>query len=158
MRRFVAFHSRSSYHSDEEHETIEVTMDRQNTGFLKGLIIGAIAGGAVGALVALLYAPKSGRELRADIREKADDFMGNAEEYLSRAKESAGQMVSEAKRRSEDLITDAKRKADTLLVDADKIISDARTKAAPIVEEGSRIKNAVKAGMDAYKEERRRSS
>jgi gas vesicle protein len=136
----------------------EVIMDRQNSGLLKGLVIGVIAGGAVGALIALLYAPKSGKELRADIKEKADDFMGTAEEYLTKAKESAGQMVSEAKRRSEDLISDAKRKADSLLVDADKIISDARTKSSPIVEEGTRIKNAVKAGMDAYKDERRRSS
>jgi gas vesicle protein len=136
----------------------EVTMERQDIGFLKGLAIGAIAGGAAGALLALLYAPKSGKELRADLKDKADDFMGSAEEYLAKAKENAGQMVSDAKRRSDNLISDAKKKADSLLVDADKIISDARTKAAPIVEEGTRLKNAVKAGMDAYKDERRRSS
>ena len=33
----------------------------QNNGLLKGLVIGVLAGGAVGALIALLYAPKSGR-------------------------------------------------------------------------------------------------
>jgi gas vesicle protein len=124
---------------------------------LKGLIVGLLAGGAVGALVALLYAPKSGRELRADIKEKADDFMEGAEEYISAAKSRAGEIVSEAKKRSDQLITDAKRKADSLLEDADKIISNARDKAAPVVEEGSRIKSAVKAGLDAYKDERRRS-
>ena len=63
----------------------------------------------------------------------------------------------EAKKRSDQLITDAKRKADSLLEDADKIISDARQKTGPIVEEGARVKNAVKAGVDAFKEERRRS-
>jgi gas vesicle protein len=124
---------------------------------LKGLIIGVLAGGAVGALIALLYAPKSGRELRADIKEKADDLMEGAEEYISAAKSKAGEIVSEAKKRSDQLITDAKRKADSLLEDADKIISNARSKAAPVVEEGSRIKSAVKAGLDAYKDERRRS-
>jgi len=129
----------------------------QNSGMLKGLVIGVLAGGAIGALVALLYAPKSGRELRADIKEKADDFIEGTEEYLSAAKSRAGEIVSEAKKRSDQLITDAKKKADSLLVDADKIISDARTKAAPVVEEGARIKNAVKAGFDAYKDERRRS-
>jgi gas vesicle protein len=123
---------------------------------VKGLVIGVLAGGAVGALIALLYAPKSGRELRADIKEKADDFMDGAEEYLSAAKSRAGEIVSEAKKRSDQLITDAKRKADTLIEDADKIISDARTKAGPVVEEGARLKNAVKAGLDAYKDERRR--
>lgn len=128
-----------------------------NNGLLKGLIIGVLAGGAVGALIALLYAPKSGRELRADIKEKADDFMEGAEEYISAAKSRAGEIVSEAKKRSEQLITDAKHKADSLLEDADKLIANARSKVGPVVEEGSRIKNAVKAGLDAYKDERRRS-
>jgi cell division septum initiation protein DivIVA len=129
-----------------------------NSGMLKGLIIGVLAGGALGALVALLFAPKSGRELRADIKGKADDLMEGAEEALNAAKSRAGEMVSEAKKRSDQLVTDAKRKADSLLEDADKIISDARMKAAPVAEEGARLKNAVKAGLDAYrKEERRRS-
>jgi gas vesicle protein len=129
----------------------------QMKSMAKGLIIGLFAGGAIGAALALLYAPKSGRELRADIKDKADDLIGGAEEYLHAAKERAGEIVSEAKKRSDQLITDAKKKADTLLVDADKIISDARHKAGPVVEEGARIKNAVKAGFDAYKDERRRS-
>jgi gas vesicle protein len=129
----------------------------QNNGMLKGLIIGVLAGGAVGALIALLYAPKSGRELRADIKERADDFMEGTEEYVAAAKSRAGEIVSEAKKRSDELITDAKRKAGTLIEDADKIISGARGKTAVVAEEGQKIKNAVKAGFDAYKDERRRS-
>ena len=129
----------------------------QNNGLLKGLVIGLVAGGTIGAILALLYAPKSGKELRADIKEKADGLMDGAEEYMHAAKSKAGDIVSEAKKRSDQLITDAKRKADSLLEDADKIISDARQKAGPIVEEGARVKNAVKAGVDAFKEERRRS-
>lgn len=130
---------------------------KQDTGLLKGLIIGVLAGGALGALIALLYAPKSGRELRADIKEKTDDFMEGAEEYVSAAKSRAGEIVSEAKKRSSELISDAKRKADSLLEDADKVIADARSKAGPIAEEGARLKSAVKAGLDAFKDERRRS-
>jgi gas vesicle protein len=129
----------------------------QEKGMLKGLVVGLLAGGAIGAVIALLYAPKSGKELRADIREKADDLMEGADEYLQTAKSKAGEIVSEAKKRSDQLITDAKKKADSLLEDADKIISGARQKAGPIVDEASRIKNATKAGIDAYKEERRRS-
>jgi gas vesicle protein len=129
----------------------------QNNGFLKGLIIGMLAGSAVGAFVALLYAPKPGRELRADIKGKTDDLIEGTGEYLTRAKSKAGEIVSEAKKRSDQLITDAKKKADSLLEDADKVISDARQKAAPIVEEGAKLKNAFKAGVDAYRDERRRS-
>jgi gas vesicle protein len=36
----------------------------------KGLMMGFFVGGIVGAVVALLYAPKSGRELRSDIKIK----------------------------------------------------------------------------------------
>jgi len=42
----------------------------------KGLLIGFLAGGAIGAIIALLYAPKSGKELRKDIKDKADEYMG----------------------------------------------------------------------------------
>jgi gas vesicle protein len=134
-------------------------MEQENSGMLKGLIIGLLAGGAVGALVALLYAPKSGRELRADIKEKADGLIDGADQYLSVAKSRAGEIVSDAKKRSDQLITDAKHKADSLLEDADRIISDARTKGAPLAQEGARLKNALKAGIDAFKEkdERRKS-
>ncbi|MGO4495892.1 YtxH domain-containing protein [Paenibacillus sp. 2RAB27] len=37
----------------------------------KDLLIGAVVGGLVGAAAALLFAPKSGRELRSDIAEGA---------------------------------------------------------------------------------------
>ena len=66
-------------------------MQEDNSGMLKGLIIGVLAGGAVGALVALLYAPKSGKELRADIREKTGDLMDDAEQALKEAKNRAGE-------------------------------------------------------------------
>ena len=58
----------------------------QNDGMLKGLVIGMLAGGAVGAIVALLYAPKSGRELRADLKERADEFREDADEYITAAR------------------------------------------------------------------------
>ncbi len=129
----------------------------QDKGVVKGLVIGLLAGGAIGAVLALLYAPKSGKELRADIRDRADDLMEGAEDYMKAARSKAGEIVSEAKKRSDQLVTEAKKKADSLLVDADKIISDARQKVGPIAEEAGTSKNAAKAGFDAYKEERRRS-
>jgi gas vesicle protein len=133
-------------------------MADKNDGMLKGLVIGLLAGGAIGAVVALLYAPKSGKELRADIKEKAGDLMEDAEQAIQHAKDRAGEIVSDAKRRSETLMSDAKRKADTLLEDADKVLIDARQRVAPVVEEGSKLRDAVKAGVEAFKEERQRSS
>jgi gas vesicle protein len=130
---------------------------RENDGLVKGLVIGVLAGSAIGAVVALLYAPKSGKELRADIKQKTDELMVNAEGYMEAARSKASEIVSDAKKRSDQLITDAQKKANSLLEDADKVITGARQKAAVVVEEGTRVKNAVKAGVEAYKDERHRS-
>jgi gas vesicle protein len=129
----------------------------QNNGVVKGLLIGFLAGSAVGAVLALLYAPKSGKELRADIRQKTDDILEDAEGYARAARIKAGQLVSEAKKRSDQLITDAQKKANTLMEDADKLLTGARQKAGGIVEEGAKVTGAVKAGIDAFNKERNRS-
>jgi len=129
----------------------------QKNGTTRGLVIGLLAGSAIGAVLALLYAPKSGKELRADIKQKTGDLIDDAEAYLQAARSKAGDIVTDAKRRSNQLISDAQKKANTLLDDAEKVLSGARQKTGAIVEEGTRVKDAVKAGMDAYKEERNRS-
>ena len=129
----------------------------QNDRIVKGLVIGFLAGSAIGAALALLYAPKSGKELRADLKEKADDILEDADGYLQAAKSKASTIMSEARKRSDQLVSDAQKKAQTLIEDADKVLSGARQKTASVVEEGVRLKDAVKAGVDAYKEERSRS-
>ena len=57
--------------------------------FGKGVLIGFLAVGALGAALALLYAPKSGRELRQDIKNKTDDYLDEAEKYIAEAKDKA---------------------------------------------------------------------
>ena len=120
----------------------------------KGLITGFLAGGIAGAIIALLYAPKSGKELRGDIRRKSAELVDEAEEYLEAAKKKATQMINEGKEKSNQLISDAKTKAQSLFKDAERILSDAKSKAS---EEGGRLKTAVQAGVEAYKEERSKS-
>jgi len=123
----------------------------------KGFVVGMLTGGLIGAAIALLYAPKSGKELRADIKNKAGEIADEAEQYLTAAKHKAVDIINEGKKKSETLISEAHKKAQTLLDDAEKILTDAREKTGVVIEEGSRIKNAVKAGVDAYKDERSRS-
>lgn len=132
-------------------------MSENNVG--KGLLIGFLAGGAIGAVLALLYAPKSGKELRSDIKEKADEYLGEAEKYIAEAKDKAKDMINEGKKKSEKLISDAKIKSEELLKDAEKIFGEAKSKATTVINtgkeniesEGGRLKDAVKAGVDAYK-------
>jgi len=41
-----------------------------------GFLIGIFVGGLVGSTIALLLAPDSGEELRAQLRERGQNFMG----------------------------------------------------------------------------------
>jgi len=53
-------------------------MANEDNGMGKGLLIGFLTGAAVGSIIALLYAPKSGKELRSDIKNKSQEFMDDA--------------------------------------------------------------------------------
>lgn len=128
-----------------------------NTG--KGLFWGFLAGGVIGAVVALLYAPKSGRELRKDIKDKTDEYIGEAEKYMADAKERAKSLINEGRKKSDKIIDDAKTKSEALLKDAEKIFKDAKSKTSDTIGgETDRLKNAVKAGVDAYKETKNNSN
>ena len=140
-----------------ESKNKEFNMAKNSNG--KGILVGFLAGAAIGAIITLLYAPKSGKELRSDIKEKADEYLGEAEKYIAEAKDKAKDMINEGKKRSEKLISDAKIKSEELLKDAEKIFGEAKIKAANTINiskenienEGGRLKDAVKAGVDAYK-------
>ncbi|MFC2103500.1 YtxH domain-containing protein [Bacteroidota bacterium] len=132
----------------------------QDNHFGKGVIIGFLTGGALGAALALLYAPKTGRELREEIKSKKDDYLDEAEKYLADAKDKAIDLINDGKKKSERLIKDAKSKSDDLIKDAEKVLVDARSKTDELLKTGKekvdqksgQIKSAVKAGVDAYKE------
>lgn len=97
-------------------------MDSEKTAMVKGLVTGTLIGGIIGAAIALLYAPKSGRELRSDLKERTNKLLTEAESAIERTKSKVAAAVEGTKQR--------------------------------IVTEEERLKDAVKAGVDAYKEER----
>lgn len=53
----------------------------------KKFILGAAIGGAVGAIAALLLAPKKGSELRQDIMDKADDLIDKTSDIREKGSE-----------------------------------------------------------------------
>lgn len=59
--------------------------DESKDGMARGLLIGFLAGSALGAVIALLYAPKSGKEMRKDIKDKASDIKDEVAEKLNLA-------------------------------------------------------------------------
>lgn len=139
-------------------------MEENNSA--KSLLLGFITGSVVGASIALLFAPKSGKELRSDIRIKKDELLDDTSEYLQIAKTKAGDLINEGKRKSEELISDAKKKASSLIGDANSILNDAKEKATntigstkeKISGETDRVKDAFKAGIEAFNQEKSKNS
>jgi len=129
-------------------------MAEENKGLTKGLLIGFIAGGVAGAIAALLYAPKSGRELRADIKRKASNLAEEASDYVHAARTKTKDIINEGKERSDQLIAETREKAENILGGAEKVLSGIRDRAQ---EEPGRVKSAFRAGVDAYKAEKDRS-
>lgn len=71
----------------------------QGHGILGTALVAGAVGAAVGALVALLLAPKPGKELRAELGEKAKEAGEKVKEAAGHAREKASQWVAQARER-----------------------------------------------------------
>ncbi len=78
-------------------------------GMAKGLMFGLLAGGVLGAGIALLYAPKPGRKLRAELKDKADSLLEDGEEYMMAVQEKAAEIVDDAKKGLTQLFGDTEK-------------------------------------------------
>ncbi len=125
--------------------------DNRTLEFVKGVLIG----GALGAVAALLYAPKSGRETREELSGRMDDMYAKArEEYdssLERARKSYENTISRLK----ELENSAKVKAE----EVEEIVGDVVEKGKEQVEHSrGRLKDALDAAKNAFKEEKNKNS
>lgn len=121
-----------------------------NDKLAKGLLVGFLSGAVAGGILALLYAPKPGKELREDLRRKTGELATDVEGYLRDAQVKSKELINEGKQMSANLITEAKVKADGLLKDAEAMLANAKHRMA---DESARLRTAVRAGVDAYKDE-----
>jgi gas vesicle protein len=78
---------------------------RKHNYFLNGLLMGAALGGVAG----LLFAPKSGRELRADIKTAGQKAFGETKGYIGKA----SRQVSETRQRARDIWSCIKENRET---------------------------------------------
>jgi gas vesicle protein len=85
----------------------EVDMSEHDSG--KSFAIGFLVGAALGAAIGILYAPHSGRETRAMIREKAEHAKERAEAVIEEAKEKAKVIIADAKGAAADIENAAKK-------------------------------------------------
>ena len=71
-------------------------------------IFSFLAGAAVGALIALLYAPSSGEELRAQIREEAEETFERAAMEWDKATKSLQASLEETRQEVDKLVAQAR--------------------------------------------------
>jgi gas vesicle protein len=95
-----------------------------------------LLGGVVGAAVALLFAPKSGRELRGDIADATRKGVDRTRETAQIARERAGEYYGAAQARAGELAGSVREAA---------------------ARRGEHLSAAVEAGRRAYREEKDRT-
>ena len=65
--------------------------------------MGLLIGGALGALAGILFAPKSGKELRSDLKEKGSEILKDGKEVYADASTKAKEIIGEVKHQAKDL-------------------------------------------------------
>ena len=106
-----------------------------------------LVGGGIGAILALLFAPKSGEELRGDIADATRKGIEKSKEAAAQIQERAGEYYEVSKERAGELYHTATEKAGEL---TDKAKSAAANAANPFTA-------AIEAGKDAYTAEKRKN-
>ena len=66
-----------------------------------GVVLGVIAGAAIGLGIGLLYAPQSGRRTRRDLQKQAHQFRERAENFGEQVRERAEETGEAVKKSAE---------------------------------------------------------
>jgi len=101
--------------------------ERDNFG---SFIVGLVVGGIAGAVVALLYAPQSGEQTRAVIKEKAIELVDKTTETVEETYKKAQVAASDAVDKAQGLIKQAEFKAGKL-VEKDQVTLETPKPATP---------------------------
>lgn len=128
---------------------------------VKGFLGGFLAGGTIGAIAALLTTPKSGKELRGDIKQKSGEYLDEADKYYTETKNKAGEMIDEVKRKFTTGMNNAESKPGEILNDAERVYDDAKMKTKDVLQSGKhkieseaeRLKSSIEAGINTNKKE-----
>jgi len=106
-----------------------------------------IIGGGIGAVLALLFAPKSGEELRGDIADATRKGLEKSKEAAAQLQERAGEYYEVGRERAGEFYESASEKAGEI---ADKAKAAAARTANPFT-------SAIEAGKEAYIVEKRKN-
>jgi gas vesicle protein len=100
-----------------------------------------LAGLGVGALVGILYAPKSGRETREDLKQGAREGTEYLRAKSRQAAEQVGQLVDKSKEHVGEYVDRGRAQWEEFVERGKSLVSDQST----------RVTAAVEAGREAYR-------
>jgi len=106
-----------------------------------------LIGGGIGAILALLFAPKSGQELREDIADATRKGVDRSREAAQQLGERAGQYYEATRERATELYSQA----------AEKVGEVAQTARETATRKTGTVAAAIEAGKKAYNEEKRKT-
>ena len=127
--------------------------DREETSATTKLTY-LLIGGGIGAILALLFAPKSGEELRGDIADATRKGIEKSKEAALLARERAGEYYEVGREKAGEYIQAAQDKAGELKERAGELTEKAKEAVAATKNPFSA---AIEAGKEAYVEEKRRN-
>ncbi|MEP6570114.1 MAG: YtxH domain-containing protein [Acidobacteriota bacterium] len=117
-----------------------------------------LIGGGIGAVIALLFAPKSGQELRGDLADATRKGIDKSREAAQQLGERAGEYYETTRDRAGELYNQAASKATEVYTQAtEKVGEVAQTARATAARQTSTVAAALDAGKKAYQEEKRKT-
>jgi gas vesicle protein len=115
---------------------------RDNTA--KKIALGSAIAGAAGYLAGILTAPKSGKDTRKDLADKAGDVKDNSEEQLQHLNEELKQLIKDTKVKTVALSSTARAELNEAVIKA----KDAQNKSAQVLKA---VKNGEASDPDLNK-------
>ena len=106
-----------------------------------------LIGGGIGAILALLFAPKSGQELRGDLADATRKGIDRSREAAQQLGDRAGEYYEATRERASELYSTA----------SDKVGEVARTAREAATRQTGTVAAAIDAGKKAYQEEKRKT-
>ena len=106
-----------------------------------------LIGGGIGAILALLFAPKSGQELRGDIADATRKGIDRSREAAQQLGDRAGEYYEATRGRAAEIYSQA----------ADKVTDMAQSAREAAARQGGTLTAAIDAGKKAYQEEKRKT-
>ena len=106
-----------------------------------------LIGGGIGAILALLFAPKSGQELRGDIADATREGIDRSREAAQQLGDRAGEYYEATRGRAAELYSQA----------AEKVSGVAQNTREVASRQAGTLTAAIDAGKKAYQEEKRKT-